>query len=316
VLLGGNQLRTVDFDSGRTTASPRAMLRPGEYVIGLAAASQTYAAVTRCDAASARVLRIGTDGKISNIALCGSVGTVFADGAHAWGFSYPNDNSSSGYLVPLNGGGRVRLPSGIFANLITDGVVVGNTGSPTGIGSLLLIDAATGHVRNNLGSGVPVAVGNGIIFWMVGCDPSNYKPCTLHRRSVAGGTTSSYRLPGPPCCGALSPDGRLVAFTIERAAQDPRYALGHPFPPSDIAILDLDTARLEIVPGIENPPKVFPGLAFSTDSRWLLIAIDAGPETRLLAWRSGLPHPSESKPISGLALAPAPIVVLPSHTAR
>jgi hypothetical protein len=218
--------------------------------------------------------------------------------------------------VPLNGGRRVRLPAGVFTNLITDGVVVGNVGSPTGTGSLLLIDAATGHVRNNLGNGVPVAVANGLVLWTVGCDPSNHKPCTLHRRPVAGGRKTSYRLPRPPCCGVLSPDGRLVAFSIERTAQDPRYQLGHPLPPNDVAILHLDTAQLEIVPGIESPAKMSPGLAFSTDSRWLVIALDAGPKTRLLAWRSGLPHPYESKPINGPALNAPPIVVLPSRTAR
>jgi hypothetical protein len=316
VLLGGNRLRTVDFDSGRVTAMPGARLRSGEFVVGLVAASQTYAWTGACAPSRSRFLRLGSGGDISNVTLPSSIDAVLIDAARAWGMSGPKNDTSSGYLVPLDGGRRVRLPAGMWSNLITDGVLVGDVGSPTGKNSLLLVDAATGRIRDNLGNGVPVAVGHGFVLWTVGCDPSLVKPCTVHRRSVAGGATSSYRLPRPPCCeiGVLSPDGRLVAFPLERAAQDPRYQSGHPLPPSDIAILHLDTGRLEIVPGVEVPAKTSPGLAFSADARWLVIALDAGPKIRLLAWRSGLAHPYESKPIAGSAMEPPPLVVLPPHT--
>jgi hypothetical protein len=228
--------------------------------------------------------------------------------------------SGSGYLMPVGGGSRVRLPAGLSSSLITDGVIVGVGASPPGTSSLLLTDAATGRIRDNLGPGQPVAIGHGFVLWALGCDVSTDKPCTLHRRSVAGGATTSYRLPRPPCCGVLSPNSRLVAFSLERATQDPRYQTGHPLPPSDVAILHLDTGRLEIVPGIElvaTTPLVAPGLAFSADSHWLVIALDAGSKTRLLAWHSGLAHPYESKPIPGPNLGnPPPVVVLPSRTNR
>jgi hypothetical protein len=189
-------------------------------------------------------------------------------------------------------------------------------GSAGGTGALLLVDAATGHVRGDLGKGELVAVGDGLVLWTVGCDPSSDKPCTLYRRSVAGGTTSSYRLPRPPgfAVGVLSPNGSQLAFALERASQDPRYQIGHPIPPSDIAILNLDTGHFEIVPGIETAAKVAPSLAFSADGRWLLIALDAGSKIRLLAWRSGLAHPYETTPIAGQGLGPPPIAALPLHT--
>jgi hypothetical protein len=47
-----------------------------------------------------------------------------------------------------------------------------------------------------------------------------------------------------------------------------------------------------------------------------VIALDAGPKTRLLAWRSGLAHPIESTPIAGPAVDPPPLVVLPPRTDR
>jgi len=222
VLLGGDRLRTVDFDSGQIAAIPQARLRQGEYVVDLPTAAQTYAVVTTCTFTARRILRVGTDGNIRNVTLPGSVDTVLVDGDHAWGLSDPKDNSSNGYLTPLDGGSRVRLPAGMSSNLITDGLLVGNAGSATGASSLLLMDATTGDVSENLGNGQPVAVGHGVVLWTVGCDPSRDKPCMLHRRPVAGGTTSSYRMPRTPCCGVLSPDGRQVAFTLERAAPECR----------------------------------------------------------------------------------------------
>ena len=315
VLLGGDQLRTVDFDTGRATAISQARLRQGEYAVDFRTASQTYVEVTTCGAAGTRTLRIGGDGTISNVALPGSVDTVLADGAHAWGVvppSPPTADNTPGYLIPLDGGRRIRLPTNFYPAASVSGVILGSAG---GTGALLLVDAATGHVRGDLGKGELVAVGDGLVLWTVGCDPSSDKPCTLYRRLVAGGTTSSYRLPRPGFpIGVLSPNDRQVAFVLERASQDPRYDIGHPIPPSDIAILHLDTGRLEIVPGIETPAKIPPSLAFSADGRWLLIALDAGPKTRLLAWRSGLARPYETTPIDGQGLGPAPIAALPLHT--
>jgi hypothetical protein len=101
--------------------------------------------------------------------------------------------------------------------------------------------------------------------------------------------------------GVLSADGRLLAFTLERPAldprharQDPRYEQGHPIPPADIAILHLDTGALYVAPGIETPAKMRPALAFGTDGRWLVMALNAGTKTRLLIWRPRLTYPYES----------------------
>jgi hypothetical protein len=70
------------------------------------------------------------------------------------------------------------------------------------------------------------------------------------------------------------------------------------------------------VPGIEVPARTSPRLAFTPDSRWLVIALNAGPQTRLLAWRSGLADPYESKPIPGQTWGPPPLVVLPGRADR
>jgi hypothetical protein len=313
VLLGGDELRTVDFDRGDASALPRSPLRPGEFVYDLIPASQTYAVTGGCNFTQARVLRIGADGRASVFVRSGPFGdAVLADGSHAWGVTFPDEQHPNGSLVPLDGGKRVRLPAGFLPAAITNGVVIGTAGSPP---SVLLVDATTGHVRANLGKGSDFAAGHGLVLWTEGCDfaSDTRKPCTLHRRSVAGGETSSYRLPRPPAAGTISPDGGQIAFTLERAGPDPRYQPGIPLP-TDIAILHLDTGALGIVPGIEAPARKGPGLAFSPDSRWLVIALNAGSKTRLLAWRSGLANPYESTPIAGKGLGIPPIVVLTSHT--
>ena len=310
MLLGGEWLRTLDFDTGQIGDFPQARLRPGEYVVDLMTPAHTYAVVTTCKYAPLRVLRIGAGGNVSNVALPGPIDTVLADGARAWGVTFPDEQHPNGFLVPLDGGSRVRLPAGFWPDAITDGMVIGTADSPP---TVLLVDATTGHVRASLGKGSDLAAGRGLVLWTEGCDVASDEPCTLHRRSVAGGATSSYRLPRSPCCGVLSADGRLLAFNLERAGQDPRYQQGHPLPPSDIAILALDTGRLEVVPGIEMPAKMSPGLAFSADSHWLVITLDAGSRIRVLAWRSGLARPYESRSTVEQVLGPPPVAALPVH---
>jgi WD40 repeat protein len=324
VLLGGSGLRIVDFDTGHAASLPRSPLRRGEFVVELISESQTYAVTGGCTFKQPRVLRIGAAGRASVITVPGFSTTVFADGPRAWSARLPTDFRPNGFLLPLEGGSRVRLPVWFWPHAITSRVIVGHVGpTATGAGPLLLIDAATGHVRDNLGDGRPVAVGHGVVVWAAGCDASSDRPYMLHRRFVTGVATSSYRLPRPPGVGGgvLSPDGRKVAFTLERARQDPRYehedpryVQGRPAPPSDIVILQLDTGVIEVVPGIETSATSPPGLAFSADGRWLVVALDAGSRTRLLAWHSGLTHPYESKPIAGKALPTPAIAVLPSRT--
>jgi hypothetical protein len=310
VLLAGRRLRTVDFDTGRVTGETPAGLRPGEFVVDLDVASQTYAVTTTCDFGSLRVVRVGT-GPVTRV---GSIDMVLSDGADAWGVSSPTEHHPRGLLIPLAGGRRVQLPAGFYPQASVNGVIVGilqRESEGTSPGSVLLIDATTGTVRANLGTGWPVAAGNGLVVWAEACDAISNKACTLHRMPVDGGRVTSYRLPRPAFAGLVSPDRRLLVLTLEGPTQDAQVE-GHPIAPNDIAILNLDTGRLAIAPGIEVPAKASPGLAFSADSRWLVIALNAGSKTRLLAWRSGLAHPYKSKPIAGQTLQPPPILIVPA----
>jgi hypothetical protein len=320
LLVGGAALLAVDFDRGGVTAVG-VRLRSGEYVVVLAGTTPTYAVTGVCTtigSSVSRLIRVGADGTSTTVALRGPVDSVLVDGPRAWGVRFPDEQQPAGSLVPLDGGAPVPLPAGLWPAAVTGGVVVGQVGPSAGdgAGSLLLVDAVTGRTRGNLGAGVILAAGHGQVLWTTGCDPSLPRPCTLHRRLVAGGATTSFRLPRAPgfAAGVISPDGKLLGFIEERGGLDPRFASGHPLPPTDVAVLHLDTGALDLVPGVEIPAKNPPGLMFSADSSWLVLALNAGTATRLLAWRSGLTAVYETTPVPGLVWGP-PAVDVPAATA-
>jgi hypothetical protein len=326
LLLGGDRLTTVDFDSGQVATMPRVSLRANEFVIDIIASSRIYALTSQCRSARSRLLpnrrrrqrqrrpairahRLGARRRRARL------GHVVADEPEHRRLPH----SARGWPPGADAG---RFPPAGERQQRDRRIYQPDT-EPTGPDLLLLVDATTGSERAYLGKGWPIAAGGGLVVWSKDCDAVSDKPCTVNRQSVTGGPAASYRLPRPAFTGVVSPDGRLIALTLERAGQDPRYehddpryAQGSPIPPSDIALLHLDTGRLEIVPGIEVPAKTSPGLAFSADGRWLVIALDAGPQTRLLAWRAGLAHPFESTPITGPAVDPPPLLVLPPRADR
>jgi hypothetical protein len=302
LLIGGDRLRVVNFDSGRASPLPGAQLRRGEYVFGIGATSATYAvtgAGSGCHGRGAlRVLRIEPDGHTTMVVSLGRAEWLLTDGEHAWIARNPTGaHHADGSLTPLSGGPSVRLPPWVYPFDVASGLIVAQRqDGQAGPSSLVLVDLATGQIQTNLGARAAwAATGAGLLVWAQGCDVTADKGCVLHARTLATAATRTYRLPRPTFGGIVSPDGREVALFLQRANQDPRFASEHPIPPSDIALLHLDTGRLEIAPGIEVPAKTSPTMTFTPDGRWLVIAFNAGPKVRLLAWHPGLAHPSESR---------------------
>jgi hypothetical protein len=315
LLVGGSDLFEVSFDSGSAAPVSRVHLQPDEYVTSVAVADQTYAMIATCEPNSARLLRVGPGG--SSVETSGA-SAIFTDGARGWTVVEPDDPAGKALLMRLDGGPIVPLPPGFAPAALVDGLVVGNLipatpdngNEPT---DLVLVDAANGDIRTHLGPGSLLAAGHGMVFWTAGCAITSGKPCTVRRLSIHDGTTASWRLPRPTGFSytAISPDGQRLAFTLERAGQDPRYDQGHPIPPTDVAMLSLPTGQLQIVPGVELPGKSAPGLVFSSDSAWLVIGLNAGPTTRLLAWQPGLAQPLESSYAASPSLATPAMVALP-----
>lgn len=298
LLVGSDALRAVDFDTGTALVTER--LRPGDYIWSIAAGG--YALTTRCHPGVQRLIRPNGPADVVD-------GQVMVDGERAYDVVSPDDTHPRGSLTLLDGGMTVDLPRDFAPLAITSGVVVGLLSNGAVVG---LVDARTGAVRARLGEGSVLAAGSGAVFWTTGCDISVARPCVLHRRDVRGGSVRSYALPRAPgfALGAVSADGSSLAFPLQRATLDPRFDAGHPLPPTDVAVLDVRTGVVRVVPGVELPAKTAPALLYSADGRWLVIGLDAGTRTRLLAWRPGLTRPYETHPVPGLVFGTPPAIGL------
>lgn len=136
------------------------------------------------------------------------------------------------------------------------------------------------------------------------CDVGQATPsCTIVRVDVRTGQRDGrYSLPAgrvPVSAGSVSRDGRLAVFQLARAHSDPRFDPGHPIPPADIAVLHLDTGRLDMIPGVELAPKTGAGLTIADDSSWIFAAVNDGDNTHLLAWHPGLSAPRSLARLAG-----------------
>ena len=287
VLLGGDRLSTVDFDTGLWRDTPSLPMAANEFVSAIEPGAVVAA---QCVSGGAQVMRVGG----------GDTTVVARGGVAVLGQGHAVMDTT---VVPLGRGAAVQLPTDFLPEAVAGNLVAGQD-SP----GFVLVDVATGRIRTRLGEGATVAADNRMLVWTGTCDnPSN--PCPIHRRILRTGATTDYYAPRSPRAldGAISHDGTQLAFTLRRAQQDPRYGAEHPAPPADIAILHFDTGRIDVVPGIELPPQGYgAALAFSANDQWLVIALNAGFTTRLLAWRPGLAHPYERRPIPAKALyAPA-----------
>jgi hypothetical protein len=314
ILVSGGSLSSVDFDARVVTPVPHVSVPSGEYVVSLAQADATYAVTDRCGIAGPNgrhIVRIAADGRTRMDALRLN-GIVIFDETSAWSVRYPDDpHELTGSVSRLASSKRVALPADFAPVGVSDGVLVGNaSGSADGRGAVELVDPSTGAVREQLDRGQVLAVGSGVVVWTVGCDISLERPCNGFSRRIAGGPVTRFALPRPPgpALAAVSRDGRQLAFTLENPSSQSPYDQGHPLPPVDIAVAHLDTGVLEVVPGIELPTKVPPGVAFSPDGRWLVMALNAGTKTRVLAWRHGLPQPLETTCVRGATLQAAVLV--------
>jgi hypothetical protein len=280
-------------------------LAPDEFVSQLMpAGSDTYALVVHCDYTRAnRVLRIGSDGRASAVVANAEIDHLIPGGVAGWGVDYHvNPPNAAVTLIPLDGRKPIDLPLGVGPLAVHGNLIVGVLNRPDGAPSsiadqLILLDRATGGPRSILGTSYLSTVSAGLVLWTESACVADHG-CVVHSYDLDTGQTAtrSYPLTANATLwgGVVSDDRRSVAFQLPRDRPDPRYDPGHPAPPSDLAMLDLDTGALKIVPGVELAPKTVSGLVFSSDRRWLVIALDEGNRTRLLVWRPGLRHPMES----------------------
>ncbi len=303
VWTGGQLLRIVDLDTGAVTAARGVSMLPDEYIDELATVgADTFALSARCDfTLKRRVIRTGADGRSVVIPISRQLDGLIADSDKAWGVDYPETGVGPTVMVALDGSGVVAVPVGIEPTAVFENTLVGLRSpvggtSPEHPGHVVLFDLATRKLRADLGPGSSLTVGAGAILWIEDRCPG-YAPCQIHRFDLTTGKFSlrNCLLPRDAVLsgGVVSQDGRLLGLDLQRRNPDPRFDSGSPGPPSDVAILHLDTGALDVVPGIELAPKSSAAITFSADSRWVVIALNEGEHGRVLVWRPGLAKPMD-----------------------
>ena len=318
VLLGGDQLRKVDLDSGSATVVPGVDPKSGQLVTQLRGTSPTYAVLSGCDPlTNLGLLRVAA-GAGAVVPTMGLLRNVISVTGQAWAV-LGGGNSIPGTLRSLDAADTVQTPRG-FTPL---GVIGSHyVGEQLPIGPLASEDLPTVQMRDLregddgstlLGRGQVIAVTPTGVLWFPTCPTAVRIACTLVFQPLAPpGPARSIQLPPgrmPTARGVVSPDGGQIAFTLQRAAQDSRYPSDAA--PTDVAVLSTSSGSITIVPGVELPTAPVPGLAFS-DNGWLILALNNGPTTRMLAWRPGLARPYESPVVHAEATGRPPLVVLPS----
>lgn len=234
---------------------------------------------------------------------------------HAWAVTYPRHT----LLTPLSGGRTVTLRAGTDPVADTAaGLVVDyhpRAGRP---GALELVDPDTGALVRRLARGSPLGAAAGVVLVSLpDCGaPSANRMCTLESIDLTTGQpAATFTLPAgrvPVSDAVFSPSGAVAVFPLARARPDPRFTAGRRFPPADVAVLHLDTGRVDIVPGLELPPGTGAGLAFDATGNWLLATVSEGDHGELLAWRQGMPGPALVTSLPGPLMAAPPLLVAPS----
>lgn len=321
VMVGGRGAYTADLDSGvwrpvPGSSSPRRMV---QHLV--AAGSEVFGFQWRCgdQSGAGQILRIRNGRAAVSGGASGLLPVAGTD--RAWSFQTRATNPSPVSLRRADGfGAGIRLAAGVWPVADTPaGLVVGIPRPKPGSQEASVVglaDPATGATGRILGGEWPVAVHRSFVVTGESCDQA--AACALvQRRLTDGRVLRRVTLPRgrqPAGGGALSPDGAMLAFQLSRTEPDRRYRSDHPGPPSDIAVLDLRSGALTVLPGIELASKSSAGLVFSRDGRWLVIALPAGPRARLLVWRPGWDRPREA-PASppGAAGRPVSIVLAPDE---
>jgi hypothetical protein len=319
VLLGGDRLVSVDIDSGAVADLGGPPLPAGWSVIQLRGGSTAYAVTASCAANSGRGLLRIQDGEVQPVPLPGLL-SVLSDSSRAipgWALTSQPKPPHRSQLVSLSGQATVPLNLMYFPAALAGSAVVGDEipgdGASWGEPPLVIArDAATAKLRAVLGEGWLMTAAGDTVIWRDSCYDDTQTTCHVHYATLSQPRqVRSIALPPgrfPTAQAVASPDGKLIAFPLLRTSADASFPGGES--PANVAVADLSTGRVALVPGVQLPASPPPGLAFSADSRWLIIALNAGRQVRLLTWRPGLTTPQETAAVAVSASGTPSIVAL------
>lgn len=293
----------IDLDQG---IDPAPAGNADEWITAAAGGTgERYLVLESCSGADRRLVRVGDDGTSWTLQnppagfrlLAGSTGAVAANGV----------------LTLLQGRTQTTLPQGFVPIQVEGNVLIGEQAYATQRGGpprLVLRRADNGALLVDLGLSSSWAAGSGQLIWSEQTCMSNVA-CTLHRYRFADHRQTKTELVLPVelnLYGAvIAPDGGRLArvdlpVPVEGAAPDagaaPNPAGGaEPLPgigpvqiQGAVQLIDLATGDVQVVPGITDLSSALnrPGLLFSDDGRWLILAVEQAATTPVLAWRPGL----------------------------
>lgn len=316
VLVGGDRVRRVAFDSGEENTIEAISPTGAQSVTQLRGGSTSYAILSGCDPLTDLGLVRISSGGTAQVATIGRLDNVILDGDAAWAVLTGGKSTIPDILQSLDGRAPVTVPRGFTPLGIVGTKYVGEQVQP---GPLLGEDPPTVQVRDltrsdaatRLGRGQVVAVTRTGVLWLEPCAGIGQNGCTLHYQLLdSAQPTQTFRLPPgdiPTARGVVSPDGHRIAFPVEGSAPDARYP--NDAPPTHVVVVDLPSGAMTTVPGVELPAAPVPGMALS-DRGWLILALNNGPTIRLLAWRPGLRQPLESHPVHASANGRPPVVIV------
>jgi len=309
----------LDVDSHDVARDPVALDLGDQVRQVLTAGSNTYLVVGTCRLSDpARVLSVDDTGRIQEIAvpLTGDqvLGRLLDVGGKVWASVESGSfNRHEMALAPLDGGNQVPLPSDFWAFAGVGDLVVGRVGE---IGferpiRVELFDPTTGQVVHSFRPVSGVGVGADMVIWTgTGCGQAC--PLQIYRADTGLVTTSAITVPVDFDLNGsvVSGDGRSVASVVPLPATVGRGGVTSGAP-AQIEVLDLDSGDITPVPGIELADRYAgqPSLAYSADSRWLVIGVPTSTGSEVLLWRPGLTTPAEAAVTSDASSYPPPLAV-------
>lgn len=297
VLLGSTALRELDLDSGRSRRLRLPAGPPGTYVVDAVTVPRgtvlrTARLCVRDGTAppgSAWFLRTGSDtpvrlGPAAVLVPARSGGEVLLGTGGG-----PEAAGRSGYRLAryrLDGrrlGAPLPLPPGRIPRRETDAGLLTSVPDASGANRLELYDPFERRVLRRFGHfPLLVSAGAGRVTW---ADyPCPRAPCPLTSSDLATGGEQSGRTPPayyPGSDGAASPDGHWVALRIAENLGGVVISNGQA-----VAVFDTRTGAVRRVPGTFVGPTVGLAVAWSRDSRQLVIAASDGG-TRIGVWHPG-----------------------------
>lgn len=303
VQVGGQTVHTADLDARSLAPAPGLRLSDNQFVSQLAPGKDaSYALVRQCDSTgTSSVLRISRDSNSVVQASNRHIESLLPDGRGGLWVAQVEDIATNGpvTLVQLPGPGVVRLPAGLRpvavwgTKLIGLTTAAGERQSPFS-GTLVSYDLASRKLGPRIGHASSLTVSAGVLLWLD--EPCTLTAeCALHRYDLATGARSvrDYTLPVETSIvgGVISPDGGKLAFPLAQIYEGQRADFDGFGPPYNVAVLHLDSGKLERIGGLKLPATEMPGLAFSAGGEWLVIGLNERRGGALLVWRPGLAQP-------------------------